>query len=247
MFRPRKFRPMQFNELMRRDEPITTHLSRIDRNMRLGLPNVIVIDGQAQTGKSTLARSIALKYDKNFKLAFTTEDILNYLKECANEYYNGNFKNILGKWIFFDEPQLDVPRMEFWSARNRIIQAVTSSFGFLKNNLIMALPNIKGLSDIVITNITMRVTVRCFELSDHTPIRKAYFKKVIWSEFKNKWYWKTYENHTIPYIIPDVNYDLNKADNFFKTQLTKWRTDMRLERKTYYNIDKKTGNIIISA
>lgn len=204
---------------------------RIRQNRLEGKPNLIIIDGKSQTGKSTLARYICSEFDKDYKLFFTVDDILQYLAFLRNNLETKDDKLFLpliyqDKWTFFDEPQLETPRQSFWSDRNMILQAYTSSFGFLHNHLVMALPNIKGISDIILTNITFRISVMSRLKNNNEILRKAYVKIPLFNDNKNKWYWVTVEEYRIPKIDSDLNYDSRKTNNFFNVQLPKWENQL---------------------
>jgi hypothetical protein len=217
-----------------------TFNDRIRQNKLEGKPCLIIIDGKSQTGKSTLARYICKQFDENYKTFFTVNDLLNNLIEIKNNLKFENDKWILPKemlnhWNFFDEPSLEFGTQEgFWNERNKIMIAYTSGFGFLHNHLVMALPNIKGLSDIILTNITFRITVTSRILKDNTVLRKAFIKTPIYDEFKNRYFWVTVEEYKIPIIQEDKLYDSNKTNNFFNNQLPKWneRLNPKIEIKT---------------
>jgi len=115
-----------------------------------------------------------------------------------------------------------------------IIESFTSSFGFLKQNIILCLPNIKGLSDIVLTNISMRITVRSFlqkKYGRSGVIRKGYVKIPLWDERHNKFLWTTVEEYTIPDIADDIAYNVKKARNFFDNALDDWQKRLNTEAK----------------
>lgn len=215
---------------------------RIEQQLKLGRINMIIVDGKAQTGKSTLARYIAKKYDDKFVQIFQVEEILTYLEKLKGWWYAGQHDKIYNKWIFFDEPQLETPKQEFWSQRNMVIQAFTSSFGFLHNHLIMALPNIKGLSDVILTNISMRITVKSYLGKSEDIIRKGYIKLPIWNEFKQKFFWVSVEDFTIPTIEEDCQYIADKADNFFNNQLEKWKNKLKIKPKVNEKMREEVDN-----
>jgi hypothetical protein len=184
---------------------------------------MIIIDGKAQTGKSTLGDHIAKKYDPNYTLVYTVDDILNQLYKLRDLWFAGKMAEIYNRWIFWDEPQLETPKQEYWSQRNMIIQAFTSSFGFLHNHLILALPNIKGLSDIILTNLSLRFSVKSYLDRDKKVVRKAYVKVPLFNEMKQKFYWTTCEEYRIPEWTLTKEYYDAKANNFFVNQLDKWK------------------------
>jgi len=199
---------------------------RINEILALGRINMIIVDGKAQTGKSTLAREIAARRDKKYITIFRIEELIEYLKKARELWFSGNAAEVMNHWVFFDEPQLEAARQEYWSNRNLILQAFTSSFGFLHNHLIMALPNIKGLADNVLTNISLRMSVMSY-IKDGKIVRKAYVKKPIFAERKNKFLWVTVQDFVIPHIEKDANYDDAKAHNFFDFQVKKWEDRMK--------------------
>jgi hypothetical protein len=205
---------------------------RIKKNLLEGKPCLIIIDGKSQTGKSTLARYICKEYDPNYKLFFTVSDILEhlqFLKSKLEKTADGKLflpKEYQNKWTFFDEPQLETPRQTFWAERNMILQAYTSAFGFLHNHLIMALPNIRGISDIILTNITFRISVVSHLKPDNSIMRKAYVKIPLFNDNKNKYFWVRVEDYTIPFIEKDLEYESKKTNNFFNVQLPKWEKEI---------------------
>ena len=223
--------------------------NRIDENIFLGKPTIILIDGKSQTGKSTFARWLCMQYDKKYLTVFQIEKILTYFLGLAIPYYNNEMDKIYNRWLLIEEPQLEVPRQEFWSTRNLILQGVTSSYGFTRNNVVMTLPNIKGISEMIYTNITFRISIDSKLDKDKNIVRKAYNKKPVWIERRNKYRWVLVERFTIPKIeLPDEKeYKLLKADNFFKTQLPKWIDKLSIDKpKIKVELDKQTGNLISS-
>lgn len=201
---------------------------RIADNLKITGVNIIIIDGKSQTGKSTLADFICSKYDGEYSLCYRVEDVLAHFEKLKEDWDAGDYINTRYRWIFWDEPQNEIPRLMFWSERNMVIQKLTSSFGFLKPSMIMALPNIKGLNEMILTNILFRITVRAF-LKDDDIIRRGYVKIPIFNEVKNKFFWTTVENFKIPEIIEttkdDSEYMKRKVTNFFN-QLVTWRKDI---------------------
>ena len=219
LYKPRKFTARTLSDFAQSGMNYPTFKKRIEKREKAGLINMIIIDGKSQTGKSTLARSICTKYDPYYVTVFTIEELLNYLEQCKE-----NEDSQYGKFIFFDEPELEVSRSEWWTDRNRVLTFILSSFGFLHNNIVMALPNIKGLSDIILTNISLRINVKADYDDFHKKIvRKAFIKKAVWSDMKNKFIWITTEIHTIPEIEKDIKYELSKRNNFYNIQLPKWK------------------------
>lgn len=222
LYRPRKFTARTLRDFQMTGQHLPNFYNRIDKIRYTNLINMIIIDGKSQTGKSTLAKNICEKYDPNYITVFTIEELLSYLEKCKeNEDTNQ------GRFIFFDEPELEVNRNEWWTDRNRVLTFILSSFGFLHNNIVMALPNIKGLSDIILTNISLRISVKAdYDEFKKRIVRKAIIKKAIWSDMKNKFIWITTEIHTIPDIEKDMNYEQLKRHNFYDVQLPKWRSQI---------------------
>lgn len=211
------------------NENFPSFWERIEYIKELKRINIIVIDGKAQTGKSTLARYIAKRYDPDPIRVWTLEQLMDYLEMAEKLYYSGRFAEILNKFIVMEEPQLDSPKQEFWSARNAVIQAITSSFGFLKNHLILALPNIYGLSNTVYTNITLRMSVYSKLDKNRKIVRFANIQKPIWSDFKHKFYWRSVENYKIPELEEEKGYIDEKANNFFKIHLKRWKEKLKYD------------------
>ena len=179
----------------------------IDKIIRLGRVALIVVDGKAQTGKSTTAQYVCEHYDKDYVTVFTIEELTKYL-----DYATVN--NIKNRWIFFDEPQLQSPRATWWSEKNQALQAITSSYGFLKSHMIMALPNLKGISNIVLTNLCMRITMRSYLTADGIVKYVAFVKLPQYSEYHRRWYFYTMEERTMPNLIQSDEYFVRKKENF---------------------------------
>lgn len=233
MFNPSSKRFIVTGLFDRAGEGIPNYFRRIDDTIALGRVNIIIIDGKTQTGKSTLGRKICSMYDKDYVRVWTTEDILKHLKNMKEAWLNGDKKSVYGRWILFEEPQLEAPRQEYWNQRNMIIQMITSSYGFLKQHMILTLPNVKGISDVVLTNVSLRITVRSNLNRDRKIERRGYVKIPIFNEMKNKYMWICAEEYKIPLIDMDSDYDSEKANNFFNTQLEKWEKRLTADRKMY--------------
>lgn len=202
---------------------------RIRDNTKITGVNIIIIDGKSQTGKSTLADWLCRQYDEDFALCYTVEDVLKHFEKIKNMYNNESDHGLaFNRWIFWDEPQNEIPRLMFWSERNMVIQKLTSSFGFLKPSMVMALPNIKGLSEMVITNILFRISVKAFLKKDEV-VRHGYVKVPLFNEIKNKFYWTVVEDFKIKELKEVTSdkseYMKRKVTNFF-TQLEAWRKDI---------------------
>jgi len=225
-------RGIKFTQLYKSSgERYPTFWQRINEIRELERVNMIIVDGKAQTGKSTLAQYIAKHYDINHKTVFTVKEILDYVKEIGEVYFNDyeRWKTLRYKWVFWDEPQLEAVRNEWWSQRNTVIQLITSSYGFLKLNLIMALPNIKGLSDIILTNISMRISVKSVLDFNRKIKRIATIRKPFFLEHRNKFVWIAVETFNIPDIPMDLKYENDKAHNFFKVQLPAWHERLKVD------------------
>jgi hypothetical protein len=187
---------------------------RINKVLKLQSVNVILIDGRTQSGKTMLGQYIAKEYDPDFKTFFTVQEIINYFKKFENN-----------RWILLEEPQLEANRLRFWDERNLIMSMFISAFGFTKNSLIMTLPNIKGISDMLLTNISMRITV-ISDLDKGDKIKRiAFIKKPIYNARRDKYIWTTVENYPIPELQVDQDYLIRKKANF-GMKLNEW--DKRL-------------------
>lgn len=201
---------------------------RIHDNTIITGVNIIIIDGKSQTGKSTLADWICKEQDREYSLCYKVEDVLKHFENLKEIWDSGKHMICWNRWLFWDEPQNEIPRLMFWSERNMVVQKLTSSFGFLKPSMVMALPNIKGLNEMILTNVLFRITVRAF-LKKKEIVRRGYVKIPIFNEIKNKFYWTTVENFKIPDLVEitkdNSEYMNRKVTNFF-TQLSAWRQDI---------------------
>lgn len=201
------------------DVRISNWRERIDEILKLHSVNVILIDGRTRSGKSRLAKFIAYERDPNFKRFWSIKDIISYAFNFEND-----------RWIILEEPQLEANRLRFWDDRNLVLSMFISAYGFTNNHLIMTLPNIKGISDMLLTNVSLRITVVARLNNKDQIVRKAYFKKALWNEKRQKYIWTTVEEFTIPNIDDDPNYEEDKRKNFME-KLKEW--DKRLNDRTY--------------
>lgn len=209
--------------------------TRIDKILKMQSVNIILIDGRTQTGKSTFAEHIARHYDKDYKIFFTVKDLVNYFK---NFEYN--------RWIILEEPQLEANRMRFWDERNMVMAMFVSAFGFTKNNLIMTLPALKGIADILLTNISLRITIVNHLNFKDEVVREAYIKKPVFNAKRDKWIWVTTEQHNIPTLPIDAGY-LEKKKINFDEKLTEWNNRLENNSFDYNKILSKiddTGSIL---
>jgi len=220
---------------------------RIDNNILEGKPTIIIIDGKTQSGKSTLARKICIRYDPNYRRFFTIKNFIDFLNEIKGKCkltYDDTGKLIFAEipeeykhiWILFDEVELEAPVENMWKNRNKVLTSITSGFGFLKQNLILTLPDLTGISKRIYKNITFRISTRSYLNSFKTITRKAFIKIPIYDDNKNKYFWVTVEDHAIPFIAEDNIYNAEKTHNFFFQQLPNWDKDIN---KTFENEELK--------
>lgn len=198
---------------------------RINERILKGGICLIVIDGMSQSGKSTLGEWICRNFDITFnpelQIVYEPKQIIDYLKYIKEKWYGGEKEKILNKWIFWDEPQVSIPKQKFWDERNQIARDLTSTWGFLKQHLVMALPNISGISDTILTNILFRIHIKMF-LTEKGILRIAYCKTPYYNEYNKKWYWITFQQFLIPNISFSEIYYNKKIKNFFENLLPKW-------------------------
>jgi len=250
MFKPRHPKLMNFGQMFSEYSRMPDLFQRIVDTIRMGKPCLIVIDGKSQTGKSTLARLICQTFDQHYKTFFQVKDIidhLNYLKGKTywNQWLDDKFEwhdeytlpyEYQNKFTFFDEPQIaGGSNYEFWSERNQILSAYTSTFGFLHQSLVMALPNIFGISPTILTNITMRIKIRSFLGRNKNIVRKAYIDipNEFATDMKGKYFWRGVEVWTIPDIEPDSEYNTRKTKNFFDVALPEWERKLGMGKQEW--------------
>ena len=219
-----------------------TFYQRINDSIFLKSPVVIPIDGKSQSGKTQLARHIGKSYDEDFRTFWQVKDFIKYffeikdhleiidgLKYVPQKYYC--------KWLLFEEPQGEMPTMQFWSDRNWVMQQITSEFGFLLNGLLLPMPNIKGISPMIYTNITFRMSIVKYRQGKEV-VRKAYIKKPIWLDNKNKYIWITVESYKIPFIEDDKQYKSDKIENFFYNDLPEMAMRLKMDSFDFRKINE---------
>lgn len=205
------------------------YFQRIDECIFLGLLPIIIIDGKSQTGKSTLAKYICRTYDKNFITTFRMEQILEWLGWVDEEWRSGRSYNVKGRFIMYDEPQADAPTTDFQSPRNKIVKKFFSMSGMLKIGLVMALPDLLGISKTLYRNILMRISLTVRKVGNEKR-RYGFVKIPFYDEFANKYKWLTVERFPIPELPHDEpEYMKLKNENFFDVQLPKWREEMGMK------------------
>lgn len=209
---------------------------RIEKIIRKKSVNLIIMDGRTQTGKTTFARYLAEQYDINYNLFFNVEDIILYFQKevkRVKEYIEktGEYPEFQNRWVVYDEPQLDAPRQQFWDERNRVLSAFCSAYGFTHTHLIMCLPNIKGIQDSLLTNISLRMTIVSDLDRNDNIVRKALVKIPKFNEMRNRYFWTICQIHTIPFIEENWEYNKRKLQNFDE-KLNEWQ-GMLIKRKEY--------------
>jgi len=243
MFRPNKFKIRPLFAQSGIELPNFYH--RIDENIQTTGVNIVLIEGKSQTGKSTLAKHIAERYDPNYTLVYTVDDVLNRIRELKDLWFARRYKMCKYRWLFWDEPECEIPKAQFWSERNSVIQSITSSFGFLKPSLVMALPNIKGLSDLIITNVLLRISISA-KLKKGKIIRKGWVRTSYFDERRQKFRWRLVEEHTIP-ILEDITKDRvymkAKVNNFFNTQMERWQNKINKQNRSEMPFKEEISNL----
>jgi hypothetical protein len=236
MFRPKFFKARTLGEFAQSGKNIAGYQRRIYNREKAGLINMIIIDGVSQSGKTTFGREICRANDKNYVTIFSVTELLNFIKSCKETSEYGKYK-----WILYDEPELDVDRANWFDERNKVLAFILSSYGFLHLNIVMCLPNIRRLSDTILTNISMRISIKTdYDELKNTISRRALIKKAVYSEYKNKFIWITVEFHRIPAIEKDTEYEARKRSNFYD-RLPVWEK-MVEERTNEFTI---SGGILI--
>jgi hypothetical protein len=214
---------------------------RISDVIEKGLINVIFVDGRSQSGKSTYADNKIKCWDPNYTLVYNAEDIFKLLEryktllKIDSEGHIGKPENInliLWKWILFEEPQNQLSK-KFWDERTTIITQLTSTWGFLKNQLVLTMPDCAGLPKIptIMINLTCKITIKMF-LKNHVKIRRYY----VYIPHKNyrteNYFWgSAVESGLIPELQLSPEYFEKKYHNFFNVQMKKWEEDLHIERR----------------
>jgi hypothetical protein len=242
MYKPKKANLRKLRDFQKNDFGIDGYLRRIKRREKAGLINMIIIDGISQSGKTTFGRSICEVFDPNYVTIFKIRELMKFLRELKSR---GEYKDYV--WVLIDEPQNEVDKNEWWDQRNKALTKIMSSYGFQHVNVVMCLPNVKRLSDSILTNLSLRISVVAnFNERTNEIVRKAFIKKAMWSDKKNKHIWITTEVHTIQDIPKNEEYEKRKRDVYYNN-LEEWDKELEVYERGY--TDNKTsiddnGNII---
>jgi hypothetical protein len=205
---------------------------RINRKIRCGLPNVVLIEGGGQTGKSTLGMMICEHYDKDFVIIYNTKELLDLMEKRVKLFESGDL-TVLWKWIFFDEPQMEADKRKWADARNQVIGQITGGlYGELKQNMVLALPDIDDISSRLYRNITYRVVVDAdFKAGKIT--RKANLYRPRKDLQKRGYKWTGAGTYIIPELKRREDYLGKKVSNM-SDKLNIYRMDLdRQDRKKY--------------
>lgn len=216
---------------------------RIDDNLTMRRPTIILIDGKSQTGKSELARMVCSEYDPDYKRFFTVDELLDYLSEIAKKCEfirdkNGKLIDVrvppeyMRRWYLFDEVQMESPDEDRYKNRNKVLVSIAGGFGFLLPGFIMTLPDLTGISRKLYKNITFRISTMSKLNRNREIERTAFIKLAIYDDNKNRYFWRTVEINKIPFIKESEDrriYHAEKTHNFFVTQLDKWRGEMKMD------------------
>jgi hypothetical protein len=220
------------------------------------LPIAILCDGGSQVGKTVWCKKeLCERYDKHYLTMWEIDDFLNYYDGIESELeiektaIDGTEKTLyhvpkkyIGRWILFEEPENEVPKSQFWSDRNTIMLKIANTQGFLRNAIVMPLPDIRGLSDLYYKNICFRATINAKCDKQHTEIKRICRIKIpLWNEYRKKYYWDTIHRFYIPYIPEDKIYNSDKIDFFFHKQLSSLKEQRGIESKWNNSIANAVG------
>lgn len=231
--------------------PIRDYIPTLDRiitdTMKKGMINVIPIEGRGQSGKSTFADWKTKQYDPNYFLMYTIEDLFKMIDgwtklldvEIIKD--NGfdkaimkkpeNMSKIMYKWIFWDEPQAEVNNIKFWDERIYIASQLTSTWGFLKQQLILATIDVGSLPSFFMRNVSCKIVMKVFLRNQEREYR--YFIHVPRKHPKTgKWYWGYPIGYGImPTVELPVEYWERKLNNFFNVQLEKLKDNLIIDKR----------------
>lgn len=224
-------------------KPLRNYIPTMDKliqdTIKKQINNVIFVDGRGQSGKSTFADYKAKEYDQNYYLMYTIEDLFKLLEIYRKKLeidVNGKIgnqealKKIQYKWIFWDEPQNETINTRFWDERFYIAGQLTSAWGFLKQQLIIATPDTANLPHYLMRNVTCKVSIKVF-LRGNEIIRKYFVYIAKKNPKTNKWYWGfPIQSEIIPKLELPVYYWERKLNNFFNVQLEKWKENIMIDK-----------------
>jgi len=213
---------------------------RIDTNISLGLPNNIVIEGRAQTGKTTFGRYICLHYDLNYNLLYSVQDAFKILDNYKAQYFAGSTA-MLWKWNLLDEPQLEAPSVKYRDERALALQQIIGSWGELKQNLVLTLPDMGDIGKRFYRNLTYRIqmSVKKNKQTGEREYIAIFYRpyKPIWI---NTWKWLRIGKFIVPNVEKDVDSLERKMDNFFNDKLGRLKDDVRLQETTKERMFKRS-------
>ncbi|MCX6820651.1 MAG: hypothetical protein NT016_01760 [Candidatus Aenigmarchaeota archaeon] len=210
---------------------------RTDDNMFCGKINVVVIEGPSQSGKTTLGGWWATRYDPKPRLLYNAREALDMCKEYLALYREEEERGVditrrsmLWKWNVLDEPQQEAPSAKWLDERAQVIAQIVNGYGFLKQNLVLTLPDLGDIGKRVYSNnLTYRIKVDVRKIAGKAS-RRAYFYfpyKPIW---KDKWTWKDAGYMDVPRIVLPEGWAARKLVNFDE-KLERWEKNLdRQER-----------------
>jgi len=211
---------------------IPNFYERINKLHLANQPVRIIIDGLPRTGKSYFAKHLIEQFTKKYITVFTVRQLLSVLK-------NGISKT----WILFDEAELEAPSTEFRSANNLVLRLVISSYGYLNNDLILTTPSILQIDKALRHLITFRITITAKKIKKGIK-RIAFVKLPIWLENKQRYGWITAEEHHIPEIAEDKEYENNKRKNFLQA-LDNWQKKLSTAVEEMQDVRLATKKVLL--
>jgi hypothetical protein len=204
---------------------------RIDRRIRAGRPNVILIEGGGQCGKSTLAQYICEHYDEHYVTVFSVKELMDIMEKRVEMFKSGD-RSMLWKWIWFEEIQSEALRQQWSNQRNIVIGQIVGLWGELKQNLVLTCPNIDDVSPRLYGNVAVRMLVDAEWKKDHIE-RTAFLFKPVKDLQKKGYKWGGAGRFTIPEITRAEPYLATKMENM-SDKFVRYRADLDRQNRKHY-------------
>ena len=215
-----------------------TYRERINIRINRGLICETLIDGISQSGKSTKGEMLCKEYDPNYTLVQTVEDIIRYVENLKRLYKQGKYNRVFNRWILWDEPEAEVPKQQFWDDRNIIADQMVSTWGFLKQHLVLCLPDTSKIR--ITPNILMKISVVVKGRKPNLK-RTGYVRLPFFNQKTQKWGWtlNPVEQFNIEEYKFSESYEKRKVDFFFNNLVPRWKLQMRKEQPNYVELENR--------
>jgi hypothetical protein len=170
-----------------------------------------------------------IHYDPDFTIIYNLQQLLDIMKDRVKAFEAGD-RSMLYKYLFFDEVQMEAIKTKHHDQRNIIIGQIVGAWGELKQNLVLALPDIDDISTRLYRNITLRVVVSA-DFKNGQIVRRADVFTARKDIQKKGYKWKSGGWFPIP--------DYKRPDNYLPLKINNLTEKLQIYQMDFDRQNKK--------